>query len=86
MLQMLATSRVSSGGANATAETLAEAKLMLREADTNGDGRISREEFYSLLRDNHAPDSLSFYDDRCVCTVQYCTCADIYIVGKLRMD
>ncbi|KAG2424379.1 hypothetical protein HXX76_014588 [Chlamydomonas incerta] len=46
------------------AERLAEAKLMLREADTNGDGKISREEFFDLLRDGHAPDSLSFYDDR----------------------
>jgi hypothetical protein len=24
----------------------------------------SLEEFYDLLRDSHAPDSLSFYDDR----------------------
>jgi calcium-dependent protein kinase len=37
---------------------------MLREADENGDGRISRQEFYNLLRDNVAPDSLSMYDDR----------------------
>lgn len=51
-------------GPNALAETMAEAKLMLREADANGDGRISREEFYSLLRDSNVPDSLSFYDDR----------------------
>jgi len=28
---------------------------MLREADENGDGRISRQEFYNLLRDNVAP-------------------------------
>ncbi|GIL82813.1 hypothetical protein Vretimale_8185 [Volvox reticuliferus] len=46
------------------AERLAEAKLMLREADTNGDGKISREEFFDLLKESHAPDSLSFYDDR----------------------
>lgn len=52
------------GGAAAEAERWAEAKLMLREADTNGDGQISKEEFYDLLRDGHAPDSLSFYDDR----------------------
>lgn len=45
-------------------ERLAEAKKMLREADTNGDGRISKEEFNDLLKNNHAPDSLSFYDDR----------------------
>ena len=37
---------------------------MLREADTNGDGQISREEFYDLLKDNHAQDTLSLYDDR----------------------
>jgi hypothetical protein len=24
----------------------------------------SKEEFYDLLRESHAPDSLSFYDDR----------------------
>ncbi|KAG2490878.1 hypothetical protein HYH03_010796 [Edaphochlamys debaryana] len=45
-------------------ERLAEAKLMLREADINGDGKISREEFFELLKESHAPDSLSFYDDR----------------------
>ncbi|MEW5305938.1 MAG: hypothetical protein WDW36_008448 [Sanguina aurantia] len=45
-------------------ERVAEAKLMLREADTNGDGKISREEFYALLKNSQAPDSLSFYDDR----------------------
>eukprot|EP00879_Flechtneria_rotunda_P016607 GHRR01017377.1.p1 GENE.GHRR01017377.1~~GHRR01017377.1.p1 ORF type:complete len:213 (+),score=81.63 GHRR01017377.1:705-1343(+) len=45
-------------------ERIAEAKRMLREADENGDGRISRQEFYNLLRDNVTPDSLSMYDDR----------------------
>ncbi|WIA22429.1 hypothetical protein OEZ86_008805 [Tetradesmus obliquus] len=45
-------------------ERIAEAKRMLREADENGDGRISKQEFYNLLRDNVAPDSLSMYDDR----------------------
>ena len=45
-------------------ERVAEAKRMLREADENGDGRISRQEFYNLLRDNLAPDSLSMYDSR----------------------
>jgi hypothetical protein len=45
-------------------ERIAEAKRMLREADENGDGRISRQEFYNLLRDNLAPDSLSMYDSR----------------------
>ncbi|GFR50388.1 hypothetical protein Agub_g12603 [Astrephomene gubernaculifera] len=53
-----------SRGYDGDAERLAEAKLMLREADTNGDGKISREEFFDLLRENHAPDSLSFYDNR----------------------
>jgi calcium-dependent protein kinase len=37
---------------------------MLREADTNGDGKISRSEFSGLLRENVAPDSLSLYDNR----------------------
>ncbi len=39
---------------------------MLREADTNGDGRVSREEFYNLLQEHQAPDSLSFYDTRLI--------------------
>ena len=43
---------------------MAEAKRMLREADTNGDGKISQQEFSALLRDNVAPDSLSLYDNR----------------------
>ncbi|KXZ54832.1 hypothetical protein GPECTOR_4g903 [Gonium pectorale] len=51
-------------GYDGDAERLAEAKLMLREADANGDGKISREEFFDLLKESHAPDSLSFYDDR----------------------
>lgn len=46
------------------AERLAEAKRMLREADANGDGKISRSEFSALLRENVAPDSLSLYDSR----------------------
>jgi hypothetical protein len=29
-----------------------------------GDGRISREEFHNLLKNNQAPDSLSMYDNR----------------------
>ncbi|KIZ04772.1 hypothetical protein MNEG_3189 [Monoraphidium neglectum] len=46
------------------AERLAEAKRMLREADANGDGKISLAEFSSLLHENVAPDSLSLYDSR----------------------
>jgi calcium-dependent protein kinase len=37
---------------------------MLREADTNGDGRVSRDEFHNLLKEHQSPDSLSFYDTR----------------------
>jgi hypothetical protein len=37
---------------------------MLREADANGDGKISLAEFSSLLHENVAPDSLSLYDSR----------------------
>jgi hypothetical protein len=37
---------------------------MLREADANGAGKISREEFTLLLTSSVVPDSLSFYDDR----------------------
>lgn len=38
---------------------------MLREADANGDGLVSREEFSSLLADSHnLPDSLDQYDSR----------------------
>lgn len=45
-------------------QRLQQAKLMLREADINGDGRISKKEFMDLLRHTHAPDSLSLYDNR----------------------
>jgi calcium-dependent protein kinase len=45
-------------------ERVSEAKRMLREADANGDGRISRAEFLGLLRENISPDSLSLYDNR----------------------
>eukprot|EP00798_Chlamydomonas_sp_ICE-L_P026449 gene26449-17548_t len=40
------------------------AKLMLREADANGDGVICREEFNRLLTGGHAEDALSIYDTR----------------------
>jgi calcium-dependent protein kinase len=44
-------------------ERVAEAKRMLREADEDGDGRISRQEFSNLLR-HSTPDELSLYDSR----------------------
>ena len=37
---------------------------MLREADTNGDGMVSKEEFATLLQANSVPDSLDAYDPR----------------------
>lgn len=38
---------------------------MLREADANGDGLVSQEEFSTLLADSHnLPDSLNQYDSR----------------------
>ena len=37
---------------------------MLREADANGDGLVSREEFSTLLTETHLPDSLDQYDPR----------------------
>jgi calcium-dependent protein kinase len=37
---------------------------MLREADTNNDGQISKEEFVELLEEATLPDSLSQYDSR----------------------
>lgn len=45
-------------------ERLLEAKRMLREADLNGDGRISREEFCDLLVGSTVPDTLMQYDPR----------------------
>ena len=36
----------------------------MREADVNGDGRISREEFHLLLGGSPVPDSLDQYDAR----------------------
>lgn len=43
-----------------------EARSMLREADANGDGRVSREEFAELLSAGSIPDGLSQYDPRLV--------------------
>eukprot|EP00798_Chlamydomonas_sp_ICE-L_P021461 gene21461-28433_t len=40
------------------------AKQMLRESDKDGDGKISREEFNELLKEDHAQEKLSLYDDR----------------------
>ena len=47
-----------------TDDRLAVAKRMLREADKNEDGRISREEFYNLMAGTVATDTLSQYDSR----------------------
>lgn len=43
-----------------------EARSMLREADANGDGRVSREEFTELLSVGSIPDGLSQYDPRLI--------------------
>jgi len=52
------------GAAGGELERQVEARAMLREADTNEDGKISKEEFYSLLKDVQAPDTLALYDNR----------------------
>ena len=41
-----------------------QAKRVLREADINGDGRISKEEFEQMLASSPVPDSLDQYDAR----------------------
>lgn len=41
-----------------------QAQRMVREADLNGDGKVSREEFMSLLGASSVPDSLDQYDPR----------------------
>lgn len=37
---------------------------MVREADLNGDGKVSKSEFMSLLGASSVPDSLDQYDPR----------------------
>ena len=54
-----------SEGDEEEAERILEARTMLREADTNGDGLVSREEFAELLTvGGSAPDLLFLYDTR----------------------
>ena len=53
----------ASGGASGNAP-LAEAAALLREADADGDGRISRAEFDAMLCEATADDALSLYDAR----------------------
>ena len=43
-----------------------EARSMLREADANGDGRVSKEEFTDLLAASSLPDNLGQYDPRLI--------------------
>ena len=45
-------------------EIEAQARMMLREADTNRDGQISKEEFQQLMRNTVVPDALEQYDSR----------------------
>jgi calcium-dependent protein kinase len=55
---------ISEGG-DEEAERILEARNMLREADTNGDGLVSREEFAELLTvGGTEPDLLFLYDTR----------------------
>lgn len=41
-----------------------QARRMLREADTNQDGQISKQEFYDLMMSTVVPDALEQYDAR----------------------
>ncbi|KAK9855495.1 hypothetical protein WJX84_003622 [Apatococcus fuscideae] len=45
-------------------DRILEARRMLREADANGDGRISKDEFVALLQEASMRDSLDQYDSR----------------------
>lgn len=45
-------------------EIESQARMMLREADTNKDGQISREEFYALMKNTVMPDTLEQYEPR----------------------
>ena len=45
-------------------EIEARARLMLREADKNKDGQISKEEFYELMQNTVVPDALEQYESR----------------------
>ncbi|KAG1656568.1 hypothetical protein FOA52_009056 [Chlamydomonas sp. UWO 241] len=54
----------TSGGKIDAEARLAEARQLIREADINGDGQISRKEMMKLMEPDGQMDSLSFYDDR----------------------
>ena len=57
--------RLSSIGANnECTAALVQARRMLREADDNGDGLISRDEFHDLFTRSTTPDVLQGYDAR----------------------
>ena len=45
-------------------EVESQARIMLREADTNKDGQISKEEFHDLMRNTVMPDALEQYESR----------------------
>ena len=54
----------SSTACSLTLTLLVQARRMLREADTDGDGKVSREEFHSLFSQSSVPDGLGQYDAR----------------------